>query len=325
MKETSFENLRLAEKKAEKLNIPIKKALLPQGKGLKIVDNKFFKQNIIKRKYNSHKGSNGRLLIIAGCNRFIGAATLSSLAALHSGIGLVEVFSTQNVINTLAITAKEAIFNSCPANDSGYVLATDAVLQNLEASLKKADAVLIGCGLGVCNDTQKLLEFVVKNADCPIIIDADGINLVHPRIELLREARTDIILTPHPAELARLAGVSVKEAVENRLELAQKLSQSFGVTVMAKSAATLVVDKSNALVCAFGNDGLAKGGSGDMLAGLTASFVAQRMAPLTACALASVTLGKACEKATKRISRTGVAASDIIECLPLLFKKFERA
>ena len=325
MKTISWENLRKAEIKAEKLNVPIRKALLPKGKGLEIIDKSYFAKNVIQRKCNSHKGSNGRLLIVAGCNKFIGATLFSTLCALRSGIGLVEVFSTQTVVNTVAKNASEAIFNPCPENDNGYILATEKILQNLETAVKKADAVLFGCGLGVCEDTEKLLKTVIKTADCPIIIDADGINLVLPCIELLREARTDIILTPHPAELARLVGASVPEVLENRFEYTKKLSTEFGVTVMAKSAATLVVSGEEALVTVCGNDGLAKGGSGDMLAGLTASFTAQGKAPFEACTLASVTLGIACEKATKRYSRTCVKASDIIECLPSLFKKFERA
>ena len=325
MKTTSWENLRKAEIKAEKLNVPIRKALLPKGKGLEIVSRSYFAKNVIKRKYNSHKGSNGRLLIVAGSNKFIGALLFSTLTALRSGIGLVEVFSTQTVISTIAQNASEAIFNPCPENVNGQILATDKVLECLEEAVKKADAVLFGCGLGVCKDTEKLLETVVNTADCPIILDADGINLVLPCIELLRKARTDIILTPHPAELARLAGVSVAEVLEDRYEYAKKLSTEFSVTVMAKSAATLVVSKRNVLVTICGNDGLAKGGSGDMLAGLTASFTAQGKSPTEACALASVTLGIACEKATKRYSRTCVTASDIIDALPSLFKKFERA
>lgn len=240
-------------------------------------------------------------------------------------MGLVSVFTTRNCAAALAVTAKEATFIPCPSDENGTIYFDFTAEKALAASLKSADAVLIGCGLGKSESTARILEYVILNANCPVIIDADGINLVYTRIELLRKARNKIVLTPHPAELARLSGVTVSEAADERYPLAKKLSDSFGVTVVAKSCATVITGADGDFVSMFGNDGLSKGGSGDLLAGLISSFSAQGISPSDSAKLGTVVLGTACEKVSKRLSKTGMTASDILNCLPTLFKKFERA
>ena len=325
MKSISWQALRDAEKQAESQNIHISKSIRPDGGDIRIISEREIFEHIKKRPLNSHKGVFGRLVIIAGSDCFPGAAQIATIAALRSGVGLVRVFSTEKACMALSVSAKEATLFPCPADDNGFIRADDSVVSGLCDALSSASAVLIGCGLGVTADTLKLLETVIENAICPIIIDADGINLVSGRIELLRKAKKEVILTPHPAELSRLAGKSIPETIENRYEYAKRIHAQTGATMVSKSCATVVVSQEGSYLLAFGNDGLAKGGSGDLQAGLTASFAAQGIPPEKSAVLGSAILGIGCERVSRKLSKTGMLAGDILNYLPRLFKKYERA
>ncbi len=321
----SWQALRAGEKLAEAENIHISKAIRPDGGDIRIIPKSEIFKYIKKRPLNSHKGVFGRLVIVAGSDCFPGAAQIAAIAALRSGVGLVKVFSTEKACLALSVSAKEATLFPCPSDENGFILADDRVINGLREALSSASAVLIGCGLGVTENTLKLVETVIENAICPIIIDADGINLVSGRIELLRKAKKEVILTPHPAELSRLAGKSVSETNDNRYEYAARVHSQTGATVVSKSCATIVVSDEGSYLLAFGNDGLSKGGSGDLQAGLTASFAAQGISPLGAAVLGSGLLGIGCERVSRRLSKTGMIAGDILNYLPRLFKKYERA
>lgn len=321
----SWGALRDGERLAEAENIHISQAISPDGGDIGIIPKSEIFGHIKKRPLNSHKGVFGRLVIVAGSDCFPGAAQIATIAALRSGAGLVRVFSTEKACMSLAVSAKEATLFPCPTDENGFIRADERVLCGLRSALGSASSVLIGCGLGVTPDTLKLLETVIENAICPIIIDADGINLVSGRIELLRKAKKEVILTPHPAELSRLAGRTLAETVENRYDYAKQVCAQTGATVVSKSCATIVVSGECSYLLTTGNDGLSKGGSGDLQAGLTASFASQGIAPLWAAVLGSGILGIGCEEVSNRLSKTGMLASDILDYLPRLFKKYERA
>ncbi|MBQ8623776.1 MAG: NAD(P)H-hydrate dehydratase [Oscillospiraceae bacterium] len=320
----SADDFNAAEKRALEKDISVKRAIMPRGGEIEIINKSKVFKLVKRRSPNSHKGTFGRLVCIVGSDRFMGAAQISALAALRSGVGLVQVITTKASALALSVAAKEATLLPLERNADGFIVASECALQRIEVAIESADAVLIGCGLRNTLDTKKILELVIEKANCPIIIDADGINALSTCIELLRKAKTDIVLTPHPAELARLCGVDTKEALAKRYELSKKLCKEFGVTVVAKSAATVISTSDKAYLSLCGNDGLAKGGSGDLLAGLIASFLAQGYTPDTAARLGVTVLGVGCEEVSKRTSRTGMLASDILDCLPMLFKKIER-
>ncbi len=321
----SWTAIRAGEKLAEAENIHISEAIKPDGGDIRIISKDEIFEHIKKRPLNSHKGVFGRLVIVAGSDCFPGAAQIATIAALRSGVGLVRAFSTERACMALSVSAKEATLFPCPADENGFIQADNRVLNGLRDALGSANAVLIGCGLGVTENTFKILETVIENVICPIIIDADGINLVSKRIELLRKAEKEVILTPHPAELSRLAGKSISETIENRYEYAKLIHEQTGATVVSKSCATVVVSGEGCHLLMFGNDGLAKGGSGDLQAGLTASFAAQGLSPIEAALLGSGILGLGCEEVSRRLSKTGMLAGDILDYLPRLFKKYERA
>ncbi|MEG1437107.1 MAG: NAD(P)H-hydrate dehydratase, partial [Oscillospiraceae bacterium] len=162
-------------------------------------------------------------------------------------------------------------------------------------AIEKATAIVIGCGMGVNYDTKYIVNQVIANANCPIIIDADGINAVSDNIDVLKAAKVPLILTPHPGEMARLCKISVKEVQKDRIGVATNFSQQYGVTVVLKGSGTVIAspDFNGRYVNRTGNSGMSKGGSGDVLSGMVAAFVAQGLKPGSAAVSAVFILGMA--------------------------------
>ena len=323
----SNENFISAEKTASERDLRISDAVKDfcGDKGeIEILDACKVLELVEKRPENSHKGTFGRLVLIAGSDRFPGAAQIASLSALRSGVGLVTVITTQAAAAALAVSAKEATLLPLPSDERGFMNASGSIKDEIIETVKNADALLIGPGLGTAAGCLDILKTAIKNAACPIILDADGINLVCGRIEFLRKAKSDLILTPHPAELARLCGEPLGNVLCDRLSYAKRISDTYGCTVVSKSAGTLIVGNGGISLSVCGNNGLARGGSGDFLAGLIASFAAQGYPAEKAAKLGVTVQGLTCEAVSKRLSRRGMLPSDMIGYLPLLFKKIER-
>ena len=253
--------------------------------------------------------------MVCGSKQYRGAAVLSTSAAIRSGAGLVEVFSEKEVIDGMFGLVPEAIYTEIELS------APEKTAEIILEKSKKASAILIGCGMGDTEENTMLVEKLVKESEVPIIIDADGINSISRNIDVLSDAKAQVILTPHPAELSRICGVSVKEAVENRLGLAVDSALKYGAVVMAKGAGTFITDGRKVMLANFGNTALSKGGSGDILAGITASFIAQGAIPLNGATAASIVLGATAEMLSETASERGIVGSDIISALPYAFKK----
>lgn len=271
------------------------------------------------RPENSYKNMYGRLLVIAGCEKMSGAAAMSVLAALRSGTGLVELASVGEVISRVASRIYEPTFFPLEADESGAVAESCAAA--LVAEAKKASAVLIGCGLSVTKGTKKIVAEIMKNTNCPIIADADGINCIAADINIIRNTANRLIVTPHTGELKRLYAAAFGEApFTDRFSAAAELAEKFGVTVVAKGTPSFVVGKGNSYAIKAGNPGLSRGGSGDVLAGITAGFAAQGL-PLTEAAAAAVYVhGRAADIAAAQLSEQGMLPSDVIDKLPEVFR-----
>lgn len=325
MKRISFKNLEKAHNTSVCENIHIRKAVsrylgddgelavLSVCKALKLVK---------PRPHYSHKGTFGRLTVIAGSDRYPGAAQLSALSALRCGAGLVCVITTQKAAVSLSASVREATVFPLKSGEDGFI-DKDAVLEKfdeIKGILASSDAVLFGCGLGKSDGCRMLRDYVAENVLCPVIFDADGINLVSERIECLRKAKAKVILTPHPMELARLTG-SPEACAKNHAKCAVEFAGNYkNVTLVAKSADTVIADRNHAFLSLRGNSGLAKGGSGDMLAGIIASLAAQGYSPLAAAILGVTVQGLCCEAVSLRASKRSMLPSDIINEMPKLFK-----
>lgn len=276
-----------------------------------------------KRKPVSNKGTYGHALCVCGSMRMTGAAYLSVSGALRTGAGLVTAAFPQSAYAAIAPKLTEPLLLPLESNFEG-TFAFSAMADIIEAS-KRASAVLIGCGLGFNKDTTTLVQNLIKEIKSSMIIDADGINALSTNIDILKEAQAPIILTPHPGEMSRLCGKSVAEIVTNPIATAYDFAKSHGVTVVLKTANTVVcgTNPKGIYINTTGNSGLARGGSGDLLAGMMISLLAQGMTPFDAAASAVYLHGLGADVVAEKTSMRGMLPSDVLNCLPELFSKFE--
>ena len=272
-----------------------------------------------KRERDAHKGTFGSVLIIAGSERMRGAAVFAALGALRTGAGLVRVASVEKCIDTVASFAPEATYIQLECDDYGFMLydsGRDALLE----AMQKSDAVVIGPGMGVTNDTLEIVRFVVKNAEVPVIIDADGINCIARDIEILAEHKSDIIITPHPGEMARLLSCDTKMINENRVMVAEKYAEKYGITVVLKGAGTLIADQNNTGSNHTGNAGMSRGGSGDILAGMIGAVAAQGYNMYDAACAGVYMHGLAGDAAAEKLGQEAMLPRDIIDSISDAFR-----
>lgn len=271
---------------------------------------------IPKRKPSANKGTYGRLLNIAGSLCCSGAAAMSTKAALRTGAGLCTLAAPISVVKILGASLHETTYLPLPETDDGF--AAENCTKKIAEMLPKMNAVCVGCGLGNSINTRILTDFVAKNAECPIILDADGINSLCGNINVLKErtsAGRATVLTPHPLEFSRLSGLSVAEIQRDRIKAARDFSREYGVVLLLKGAFTVIANGSDVFVNPTGNAALAKGGSGDVLAGIIAALAAQGVQPLSAAVSGAFIHGKAAEKLTGQMPPHAVLATDLIDAL----------
>ncbi len=264
------------------------------------------------RPKNSHKGTFGTALLICGSYGMAGAAILSTRACLKSGVGIAKCLVPKSIYPILTTAVPEAV---CLPKSQTLKGSLSSFI-NLTTALEKTNAVLFGCGLSNTKHTLRLLEKLIKNCNCPIVIDADGINALANRIDLLKRANASIILTPHPAEMARLLKCSVKVVEQNRLKIATDFAKQYNCILVLKGSNTIIADPTgNIYVNTIGNSGMATGGSGDVLSGITVSLLAQGLSPFEAAKAAVYLHSLSADHAVKTTGEAGLLPSDMIEAL----------
>lgn len=272
-----------------------------------------------KRERDSHKGNFGSVLVIAGSSSMRGAASFAALGALRSGTGLVRLASVEKCIDSAAVLAPEATFIEMECDDYGYML-FDPNREPILEAMKKAQAVVIGCGMGVTQDTIELTKFVTQNAACPVIIDADGINCIASDIDILLKKKTEVIITPHPGEMARLLNCETRMISENRIVVAEKYAEKYGITVVLKGAGTIVSNSRSTAVNHTGNAGMSVGGSGDILAGMIGSVIAQGVSIFDGTCAGVYMHGLAGDIAAEKLGMEAMLPRDIIANLSDSFR-----
>ena len=288
---------------------------------VEVCDDELIKAILPFRKPYGHKGTFGRLTAVCGSEKYIGAAAMSVLGAMRMGVGLCELCTADRVITSLSASVYECIYTRLETDDEGFIsdMNADAVLEKA----KHSDCLLIGCGMGHTAQTEELIARIVTQAQCPVVIDADGINSLAANIDVLQKKNTDVILTPHLGELARLCGCDVADVQADTLGCTRRLAEKYGVTVIAKSSESLVVTKDSCVLVDEGCSALAKGGSGDILAGITASLTAQGCSGRNACVLAGCILGRTAKMLCKGASERSVLPTDILRTIPYSLKAVE--
>lgn len=266
------------------------------------------------RAEDTNKGDCGRAFIVAGSKGMTGAAALCGYAALRCGSGLVTVGTATCEQSILACKLTEAMTLALPCNDG--VICCDAI-DLIRTHAERSDVVAIGPGLGRNENVKKILAELIKTYDKTLVVDADGINALSENIDILKEKRCEVILTPHPGEMSRLTGLSVEEIQANREKLAAEFAVTHGVCVVLKGNDTVIADKDGRIsVNPTGNPGMATGGTGDVLCGVVAAFAAQGLSPYDAAVLGAYIHGLAGDIALDKKGLHGLIASDVADSLP---------
>lgn len=268
------------------------------------------------RPADAHKGTFGAVLIVAGSINYPGAAGLAARAAARSGAGLVTLAPPQTIYPILAAQLSEVTY--WPLSDQGGALAP-AALPALRAKLADGDALLVGPGLGQQEPVGAFLEQLLAEKENlpPLILDADALNWLARQPEPWPRLPANCILTPHPGEMARLTGRSIKEIQAARLEVAPEMAEKWNQVVLLKGAHTIIAGPDGrVMVLPFANPALAKAGSGDVLAGIIAGLRAQGLAAFEAAVAGAYLHGLTGELAADNLGLIGVTAADLVNFLP---------
>ena len=275
-----------------------------------------------RRKKDSHKGTYGHLFILAGSFGKTGAAVMSAKAALKTGAGLVTVGTPRSGLPMVARGMAELMTEGLAETAEGTIAA--AAADQAGALLKGKDALLIGPGLSTHDSTAGFMAGLGPKIKLPLVIDADGLNILAKMPELLKKLPRPAILTPHPGEFARLVDLPLREVIKRKLELAPEFARKYGVHLILKGYRTLTcAPDGRTFINPTGNPGMATGGSGDVLSGMIASFLMQEKEPLRA-ALAAVYLhGLSGDLAVEKTGERALVAGDLIRFLPKAVKMLE--
>ncbi len=275
----------------------------------KTIDN----ANIRPRGKNDHKGTFGTALSVCGSYGMAGAAIISSTAALRSGLGIMKTACITENYTAICTALPESVTVPCESKDGMYSV---SALPTLKKHLKTADALLIGCGLGVSNDTAYITRELALCSSVPVIIDADGINAVASDIEFTEQIKAPLIMTPHPGEMARLCGMTAADVEADRIGIARRFATEKGVYLVLKGANTVVAAPDGEVyINMSGNAGMATGGSGDMLSGMIVSLLAQGYPIKDAVCTAVKLHGEAGDRARDRVGETALLPRDMLDYL----------
>lgn len=306
----------------------------------------FLSHLIPARQVNSHKGDYGHVLVVAGSRGKTGAALMAAKACMRAGAGLVTIGIPESLMDVLQCRVTEEMTLPLPDRGDGSLSskALDAILAFVS---EKADVLAIGAGIGVSDETRRLMSGIILSARVPLVVDADGINALsetkgrEKRVKaLLKKAQAPIILTPHSGEMARLlqgtGGTekggrnipisALRALIEgDRITTAQTFSKETGTLIVLKGVPTIIAEpEGRSFINTTGNPGMATAGTGDVLTGIIASFLAQGLNPLSSAILGPFLHGLAGDIAGHEIGQHSLIASDIIQALPAAFREFKR-
>ncbi len=260
----------------------------------------------------AHKGDFGRVLLLCGSRGYTGAAALAAMGALRTGAGLVYLGVPESIFAIEAVKLWEPVVFPLPEEDG--MLSREAAA-DVARLLPEMDAVMIGPGLGRSAGTLAVLERVLEDFSGPVVVDADGINLLSQHKDMVRGRTGPTILTPHEGEFRRLADLG-----EDRQQAAAALAQELGCVLVLKGHRTIITDGERCYENTTGNPWMAVGGSGDVLAGMIVSLLGQKMPAMEAAAVAVWLHGAAGDRCARELGQYGMLPTDMLQILPRLMK-----
>jgi hydroxyethylthiazole kinase-like uncharacterized protein yjeF len=292
-----------------------------------------------RHKY-SHKGDYGHVLVVAGSKGKTGASLMAARACLRTGAGLVTIGVPESLADIFQSRVTEEMTLILPDKGDG-TLSEKASNKILDFLNKTADLLAIGPGIGVSNETNKLMRTLIKNSLAPMVIDADGINSIKGEVEVFSKTKAPIILTPHPGEMARLLSqksrkfppstppakrrqggttIKIQDIEKDRINIATSFAKKTGTYLVLKGVPTIIaIPDGKAFINSTGNPGMATGGTGDVLTGMISGFLSQTMNPLNACILGVFMHGLAGDIAASEKGQHTMIATDIIDKISAAF------
>ncbi len=275
------------------------------------------------RPEDGHKGVFGYDLVVGGSVGMAGAVVLSARACLRSGAGVVRTVVPESVYQPVAAQLTCPLVFPLPDTLDGF-FHPDARERCLSLAAE-SDAAGIGPGIGRPDETIHFVRTLLPELEIPGVVDADGLNIISEEVSLLREVDAPLVLTPHPGEFSRLQGCSVAEVQNDRERNAQRFAEKFDVVLVLKGQHTVVSDGEEVWTNDTGNEGMATGGSGDVLTGVILSLLGQGYDPYNAARIAVYLHGQAGDLVAREKGSDGLIASDLIEVLPTVFQAYRQA
>lgn len=274
------------------------------------------KGKLPKRQKDSHKGTYGRVGIIAGSKGMTGASYLTTMAALRTGSGLVYTITPDSISDILSIKLIEAIVRPVEDRSTGHFVMES--LEEINDIMKNMDVLAIGPGMGVGEERIQLVKDLLLTFKGPVVLDADGLNCISKiGLDILKDRIGDTVITPHPGEFSRLAGVGINHIQGNRIEYSKFVSNKYNVITVLKGSETIVSNfKGEVYVNSTGNSGMATAGSGDVLTGMITSFIGQGINSYEASIIGVYCHGLAGDLAKLDKGEYGIIARDILENIP---------
>lgn len=276
-----------------------------------------------QRAAEGHKGDYGRVVVIGGSTGMAGAAALAGKAALRSGAGLVRVAVPADCAATVAVFEPALMTVPLACDDQGRIAA--AARDEIARQVDWASVVALGPGLGSSDELSGLVGWLYAECDRPLVVDADGLNALARERDLLARHAAPRIMTPHPGEFARLSGLDMDDLQSRRAEACRELARRATAVVVLKGHGTCTSDGARLAVNATGNPGMATGGTGDVLTGVTAALVGQQLPPYDAARLAVHLHGLAGDLAAAQLGPWSLISSDLLAFLPAAFVAHARS
>lgn len=271
------------------------------------------------RSIDSHKGSFGHVLIVGGSVGKTGAGAMAGLGAARAGAGLVTLAVPASLHELMEVKLTEVMTE--PLAETAEQTVAREALPRIQTLLEGKQALALGPGLSEHKETIQVVLELIESSSCPLVLDADAVNGLAGHLEVLTRAGAPVILTPHPGEMGRLLERSAAEIQNDRLAVVQSFSEKYGVTLVLKGARTLICSSGGRLaINSSGNPGLASGGTGDVLTGLIAGFLAQGLSSFDAACLGVYCHGKAADRLAIRWGDRGMMATDLLEEIPTVLK-----
>jgi NAD(P)H-hydrate epimerase len=277
----------------------------------------FLSSWIEPRRPETHKGQAGHVCVLSGSLGKTGAAALVCLGAAKAGAGLVTLFVPESLIPILAAKLTEAM--TLPIVETPERTPASAALDQILDFLKGKQALAIGPGISTNEDTAALVRKLLRNAPCPMVLDADAITAVSDDPGILRKAKVPLVLTPHPGEMARICHSTVSDVQRNRVESASRFSKEYGVVLLLKGHRTIIAAPDGRLaINSTGNPAMASGGMGDTLTGIISGLLAQGFDAFRAACLGVYVHGAACDRIFQGIATRGLLATDMLDEVPVV-------